>query len=596
MTSRAKPVKTKPRRSSWESERRQQVIVTILFAAVITLGVVILLGAVGVSYYNDHLLAVATVGGQGISRDRWIDRVNVLSFRLDEGEARLREAVAAGQLDSATEQQEISQLESGRASIEDQALQGLIDNTFLAQAAAPLGITVSDADIQAQIQSDASLPEQRRAQVITFQPIADPGTGLPTAVMQAAAQTSAQKALTDLQAGRSLADVATADGADATGVQDFGYITSRDTSDDPNLVAAIFALTKPGFTPVVAGQDGFLRIAQVTDIRAAVPDGNFMTTLKTYTTLDAYRDAVRGQLMQQKVTARITADDLASDVTQVQAYEIQLGITTNQSTGTSDANSPKIRVSHILYSPNGDATAAQTLDPNDPAWAKSKAQAQATADKLRAITSIPAREAEFAAIAKTDSDDTGSAPSGGDLGLQTTDTFVAAFASAINGSHTRGEIIGPILSQYGYHVIMWEARQDAPSQFINELAALLAKHQPGYGFQALAVADSSAADAPQGGYMGWFAKGQATDYHIEQALFGLQPGGVSSPLQLSDGYYLYMVAASQTRRPFGDQVSTIRANAFNDWYGPLKDAANTNQTITTDPSMSSIILQGQTSQ
>ncbi len=84
MTSRPKSVKTKPRRQAWESERRLQVVVTITFALVIALGLLILGGAVALSYYNTHLLAVATVGGQPISRDQWLDRVNVLTFRLDD--------------------------------------------------------------------------------------------------------------------------------------------------------------------------------------------------------------------------------------------------------------------------------------------------------------------------------------------------------------------------------------------------------------------------------------------------------------------------------------------------------------------------------
>ncbi|MFI5262556.1 MAG: peptidylprolyl isomerase, partial [Candidatus Limnocylindrales bacterium] len=360
---------------------------------------------------------------------------------------------------------------------------------------------------------------------------------------------------------------------------------------------AAFALPKAGFTPVVAGQDGYLRIGQVTDIRAAAPDAAFMTTLQTYTSVDAYRAAVKAELLKDKVTAKVTADDLASDVTQARAYELKLGVTVDQTTGVSDADQPKVRVSHILYSPKGDASGASSLDANDPAWAAAQAKAQATADKLRAITDLSARAAAFAALAKTDSNDTSSGTAGGDLGFITQSSVVTEFGDAVfGGNHTKGEIIGPVKSQYGYHVIMWEAQVPPASQRINDIAQQLAQHQPGVTFQALAIADSDAPDAPQGGDMGWQAKGQASDYHVEQALFGLQPGGVSSPVQLSDGYYLYMVSAAQPRQPYGDQVSTIRANAFTDWYQPLKDAAGANHTITTDPSMSSIILQGQTSQ
>lgn len=596
MTSRPKSVKSKPRRAAWESERRLQVVVTITFAVVIALGVLILGGAVALSYYNAHLLAVATVGGQPISRDQWLDRVNVLTFRLEAGEGRLREAVASGQLDSATAQQQISQLEQSRSTLPDQALQGMIDDALLAQVAAPFKLTVSDADIDAQLQKDATAPEQRRVTVLTFKPSVDVVTGLPSDAQKSAALANAQKALVDLKAGKNIDDVAKADGADDTGAQDYGYITSGDTSDDANLVQAIFALPKAGYTDVVAGQEGYDRVAQVTDIRAAALDSTFQTTLTRYTTVDAYRATLKGELLKDKVTAKVTADALASDVQQVRAYEIQLATSTDQSTGTSDATVAKIDVMHILYSPNGDASSASTLDPNDPAWAAAKAKADAAAAKLRAIPDLPTRRAQFQAVAKTDSSDTGSGASGGELGFQAQASFVAEFGGAIfNGSHTYGEIIGPVKSQYGYHVIFWEALHAPAATRIDDLANQLKQHQPGVTFQSLAVADSDAPDAAQGGDMGWIAKGQSADYRTEQALFGLQTGGVSSPVQLSDGFYLYSVGAIEQRAPFGQQVSSIRANAFTNWYQPQKDAAGANHTITTDPSMTSVILSGQQS-
>ncbi len=501
---------------------------------------------------------------------------------------------SAGQLDSATEQQEVSQLEQSRSTLPNSALQGLIDDALLAQVAAPLDITITSADIDAQVQKDATSPEQRRATVLTFQPSVDVVTGLPSDAQKAAAMAKAQKALTDLQAGKDINAVAKDDSADDTGAQDYGYITSQDTSDDPNLVQAIFALPKAGYTDVVTGQDGYYRVAQVTDVRPAVPDTTFQSTLTQYTTLDAYRAAVKGEILQDRVTAKITADALASDVQQVRGAEIQLATSTDQSTGASDATVAKVDVMHILYSPNGDASAASTLDPNDPAWAAAKAKADATAAKLKAITDLPTRRAQFQALAKTDSSDTGSGASGGELGFQTEASFVPEFGGAIfNGSHTYGEIIGPIKSQYGYHVIFWEALHAPAATRIDDLANQLKQHQAGVTFQSLAIADSDAPDASQGGDIGWIAKGQSADYRTEQALFGLQPGGVSSPVQLSDGFYLYTVTAVEQRTPFGAQVSSIRANAFTDWYQPQKDAAGANHTITTDPSMTSVILSGQ---
>ena len=48
--------------------------------------------------------------------------------------------------------------------------------------------------------------------------------------------------------------------------------------------------------------------------------------------------------------------------------------------------------------------------------ADAKAKADATAAKLRAITDVTKREQEFATIAKSDSNDTGSGANGGSVG------------------------------------------------------------------------------------------------------------------------------------------------------------------------------------
>ena len=66
MTFRAKPVTRRKRPSQWEGDARQQLLVTIGFIALIVLALLILVGAVAATYYNDHLKTVATVDGIGI--------------------------------------------------------------------------------------------------------------------------------------------------------------------------------------------------------------------------------------------------------------------------------------------------------------------------------------------------------------------------------------------------------------------------------------------------------------------------------------------------------------------------------------------------
>ncbi|WP_031407707.1 SurA N-terminal domain-containing protein [Thiomonas sp. FB-Cd] len=103
-------------------------------------------------------------------------------------------------------------------------------------------------------------------------------------------------------------------------------------------------------------------------------------------------------------------------------------------------NSPEQRkASHILIA----------LPPN-PTPAQEQA-AKAQADKI--LAQLHSDPAQFAAIAKRDSQDPGSAPDGGNLGYFTRDGMVKPFADAVFAMHKVGEIVGPVKSQYGYHII-----------------------------------------------------------------------------------------------------------------------------------------------
>ena len=76
--------------------------------------------------------------------------------------------------------------------------------------------------------------------------------------------------------------------------------------------------------------------------------------------------------------------------------------------------------------------------------------AEAKAIKLAAEARQPG--ADFAAIARANSEDTGSKASGGDLGWVAKDVMVPAFESALFAMQP-GEISAPVKSEFGWHVI-----------------------------------------------------------------------------------------------------------------------------------------------
>lgn len=92
---------------------------------------------------------------------------------------------------------------------------------------------------------------------------------------------------------------------------------------------------------------------------------------------------------------------------------------------------------------------------------------------------------DFAELARTHSQDAGSASRGGDLGWVERSYFDAAFADALF-SMSEGEIRGPVKSQFGYHVIKLEGIQPGVSRTFEEvrpeLEALLRQQKAGERF------------------------------------------------------------------------------------------------------------------
>ena len=74
----------------------------------------------------------------------------------------------------------------------------------------------------------------------------------------------------------------------------------------------------------------------------------------------------------------------------------------------------------------------------------------------------------FAALAKQYSQDPGSARNGGSLGWMDRGGFVAPFADALFGIKSVGDIVGPVKTQYGYHIIRLDGIQPGRTKTLAE--------------------------------------------------------------------------------------------------------------------------------
>ena len=172
------------------------------------------------------------------------------------------------------------------------------------------------------------------------------------------------------------------------------------------------------------------------------------------------------QILQQK----ISYDALALD-SMVEHYMLDQnakadGITVSQQEidDRYNADFSEFHARHILIAPKplGDTDADKTA-----ADAVALAKARAIADQLK---QDPNDQALWNSLAKDNSDDPGSATSGGDLGFVGKGQFVKEFEDAVRGMSI-GQVSDPVKSSYGYHVIqLLELKSPDQSQFVQRAA------------------------------------------------------------------------------------------------------------------------------
>ncbi len=569
MTARSQKSGPRPRRSSRESSSRRSLYVNIALGLAAVLGVVALVGAAAATYADQHFASVAKVNGTAITKDQSGDRLKIEAFRIIQAEAQLRDLNQLGRLSDRDLQTRLAALDQQSQSLSQSVVDRLVDVTLQEQLAAKLGISISDGQIDQRLLDEATHKEQRHIFQITVSPEVSSGAAGPTDAQKEAARKKAEQALADIKAGKSFDEVAksASDDGFASSGGDTGWTFADDTSFDATFLGALFRLEQGGLTEVIEGADGSFRIGKTSEISTESVDPDWVRKITDAgIPLAAYREAIRGDLVRQALTAKIVAD--ATEQPTVQRNVREIFISSADYKGPGD----EVKVRHILYTPNDQEPGqASPLPSDDPAWAAAKARAQATYDKLKALAADPAElEKQFEAIAATDSKDTGSATSGGQLPYYSRGEVDRGFGDAIFKEGLKsGDLLAPILSQYGWHVILFGDRRQDPQSRINGLAV---QANPS-NFVDLAKKNSDGAEAANGGDLGWVARDQV-DAQREKAIFGAPIGKISDILTTDSGYYLFHVLEEQTRKASGDQLATLKSSAFDNWYAAEKAKAD----------------------
>jgi len=561
MTFRAKSAVKRTHRPAYEADHRRALFMTLGFGAVVVVSLLILGGAAVASWYTEHLENVAVVGGQGISKDAFRDQYRVQEFLLEYQETQIRQAMQDGKLDATSGQSRIDQITQQRQNLGTDAIDKLIDATLWQQLATTQGVAVTDQQVTEAMQKIATTPESRHLWLMGAKPKVSPGATAPTDEQKAAAKADATAALNALKAGTPWADVAKTLTDDLYSSQggDAGWTTKDASVIDKKVLDAMFTLPVNGLTDVIEGDDGSYHIGRVTEIQPESTDAAFEQKIKDQGVgLDAFKKVVRADAVQQALDDKVLADVVDKPTPQRHVGEIFLAAPAGQE-GTGD----EVQVRHILYAPNDDAQAAQTLDPNDPAWKKAEDEANA------AYAELQKDPTKFEDMAKSVSDDTGTKADGGLLPYYSRVNLDKAFGDAVFADGLqKDQILAPVKSSFGWHVIQFLDRRkparDRMQEVIDQAKA------PGADFAALAKQYSEDTTKDTGGDAGWIARNQL-DSAREIAIFQPPVGQLTEPITTANGIYLYKILDEQTRLPDADQVTTLRSDAFSNWFTAQKN-------------------------
>jgi parvulin-like peptidyl-prolyl isomerase len=575
MTFRAKPVVKRGHRNAWEAQDRRNLYLNLGFGLVVVAAILILLIAAGYTYYNDHLASVGSVDGQQISKDDLRQRVDIESWRLEESNRRISTALVAGHITQAQATAAQQQIQQAQSTIASDSLERIIDGILQGKLASQEGITVSPDDVNAQLTKEATIPESRHVYMIEVKPQVDLGAVEPTAAQKADAKAKADQALKDLQAGKAWDDVAktvSTDTATAPQAGDLGWLTANDTQTNESLLDAAFKAEANTPTAVIEGDDGIYRIGRVSDIVPAQVDDQYQNKIvNDKIDLTAYKAVVAADVTHQKLTDKIVAD-VTQPGPERRVSEIYIPAP------GADLAPDAIKVRHILYSPNGDPSNASSVAADDPAWEVAHQKALAAYVRLQQNPNL------FDSIARAESDEAsaqGATGTGGKLPYFGTGSSVDPdFLNAIiKPGLTEGQIVEPVKSAFGWHVIqvMYRPTDDA------RMAKLKQQADAGADFAVLARDESYAPSSGTGGDLGWVVKGQLDD-KLTAAIWATPIGKVSDVVKVdNDGLYLFKVFAEEVRAPEGRQLDNLKQTAFSKWYDAKKSAAKIERNQSVSP-------------
>lgn len=539
-------------------------LTNLSFVVAIGLAGTLLIGVAGYSVYDSTWAPAVQVNDAGFNKAEAKARAEVTAFQIALQGSRIRARVAAGTMTNSVGDAALQALNQQAEGISNQVTTDMVDTLLIRDLAAANGVSADPAVVASEWAKETTLPELRLFRRISINAANDPTTKKPTAATRAAAKAKAEAILAEITAGGDFATIAKRDSDDAyaeTGGLVGWSAQSEDPIDDLGYKAAWALLPSTDgsalpLTAVIASTEDQFVIFRLDKSQAAKLDPDFEKQVsEAGIDRGLYERMAEERALKTALSEKITAQLLVSPVEQREVSYVAATVP--------ETDAEQVQVRHILFSPNDDPNNASDLDQADPAWAAAEKEATDLIARLKDGSSFETEAKE--------SDDKTSGADGGLLAWAPKGTYVPEFDTAIWADGVKkDDILGPIKTQFGYHVIKFDSRRASLKDRLDALAKELSA--VGVDFKEAAATATNTIEELTFASPGFVPK-YTVNPELGGVVWGLKAGGTSAVVESSNTYLIVHVDGIETRELTADQVKGITASGFSIWLDLYRSAA-----------------------